>query len=55
MSLDSYCKAAVANVEEVLKKKSLRLYSKCPTPLANDYRPEVDTTPELEADALHYY
>ena len=45
MSLDSYCKATVANVEEALKKKNLRLPFKRPTPLANGYRPDVDTTP----------
>ena len=38
--LDNYCKVAVANVEESLKKKSLTLPLKCPTPLANGYRPE---------------
>ena len=52
---DDYCKTAVENVEEASKKKSLRLPSKCPTPLANGYRPEVDTTPELKADGLQYY
>ena len=55
MSSDSYCKAAVANVEEALKKEGLRLPSKCTTPLANGYRPEVDTTSELKPDGLQYY
>ena len=55
MSSDSYCKAAVANVEEALKKKCLRLPSKCITPLTNGYRPEMYVTPELKADGLQYY
>ena len=36
MSSDSYCKAAVPKVEEALKKKGLRLPSKCVTPLTNE-------------------
>jgi len=55
MSSDQYCAAAVANVTESLNKKGLRLPSKCVTPLANGYRPEVDVTPELKADGLQYY
>ena len=55
MSSDQYCAAADANVTESLNKKGLRLPSKCVTPLANGYRPEVDVTPELKADGLQYY
>ena len=55
MSSDIYCKSAAASVEETLKKKSLRLPSKCPTPLANYYRLEIDTTPEIKSDGLQYY
>ena len=55
MSSDQYCAADVANVTESLNKKGLRLPSKCVTPLANGYRPEVDTIPELKADDLQYY
>lgn len=33
MSSDTYCAAAVKNVEECLKKKGLRLSTKCVTPL----------------------
>ena len=38
-----------------LTKKGLRLPSKCPTPLSNGYRPEVDVTAELKADGVQYY
>ena len=55
MSSDKYCATAVANVTEVLNKKGARLPSKCLTPLANGYRPELDTSPELKADGLQYY
>ena len=39
MSSEKYCTAAVSNVEEVLKKKGLRLPSKCTSPLSSGYRP----------------
>jgi hypothetical protein len=55
MSSDKYCEAAVANVEEALKAKGLRLPSKCLTPLANKYRPELDVTSELKADGVQWY
>ena len=52
---DQYCAVAVVNVTEALNKKSLRLPSKFVTLLANDYRTEVDVTPALKVDELHYY
>ena len=55
MSSDTYCQSAVQNVEVVLAKKGLRLPSKCLTPMANGYRPEMDVTCELKADGLQYY
>ena len=55
ISSDKYCATAVANVTEVLSKKGMRLPSKCLTPLANGYRPELDVTPELKADGVQYY
>ena len=55
MSSDTYCQAAVKNVEDVLSKDNLRLPSKCVCPLTNGYRPEMDVTQELKADGIQYY
>ena len=55
MSLDKYCNAMIQNVEDTLKKKGLRLPSKCYTPLQNGYKPELDYTAELKADGLQWY
>ena len=55
MSAADYCKAAVENVEVRLAKTGEALPRKCNTPLASSYVPELDTTPELKADGLHYY
>jgi len=55
MSSDTYCQAAVKNVEDVLAKDNLRLPTKCVCPLTNGYRPETDVTQELKADGVQYY
>ena len=55
MSAKKYVTAAVKNVEEALAKKGLRLPSKCYTPLTTDYKPELETSPELKADGVQYY
>ena len=55
MSSDKYCAALVKNVEQTLKKKGLRLPSKCPGPLAHGYKPELDCSGELKADGLQWY
>ena len=55
MSSDEYCQAAVKNVEDVLAKDNLRLPSKCYTPIANGYRPELDVSCELKSDGVQYY
>ena len=49
-SSDKYCQAAVKNVEDILLKQQQRLPSKCPSPIQNTYRPEIDVSPELKAD-----
>ena len=46
MSSDTYCQAAVKNVENKLLKDGLRLPPKCYTPISNEYRPEIDVTQE---------
>ena len=47
MSSEKYVKAEIQNIEETLQKTGQRLPSKCKTPLAYRYRPELDITPEL--------
>ena len=55
MSSEKYVKSAIQNIEETLQKTGQRFPSKCKTPLAYGYRPEVDVTPELKADGLQRY
>ena len=55
MSAEKYVAESVKTVEESLSKKGLRLPSKCYTPLSTDYRPELETTPELKADGVQHY
>ena len=55
MSSEKYVKSAIQNIEETLHKMGQRLPSKCKTPLAYGYHPELDVTPELKADGLQQY
>ena len=55
MSSDPYCAAAVKNVETNLAKNGQSLPSKCFNPMISNYRPELDTSKELNADGLQYY
>ena len=55
LSSDKYCTAMVKNVEEVLKKKGIRLPSKCVAPIQHGYKPEMDCTAELKADGIQWY
>ena len=55
MSAEKYVMASVKNVEEGLAKRGLRLPSKCYTPLPSDYRPELETSPELKSDGIQTY
>ena len=55
MSAETYVLASVKNVEEVLVKRGLRLPTKCYTPLASDYRPELESSPELNSDGIQVY
>ena len=52
MSSEKYVKSIIQNIEETLQKMGQRLPSKCKTPLAYGYCPELDVTPELKADGL---
>ena len=55
MSSHDYVKAAVANVEAALDASGQRLPSWCSTPIQSSYRPELETTPELNLKVMRYY
>ena len=55
MSSEKYVKSTIQNIEETLQKTGQWLQSKCKTPLAYRYHPELDVTPELKADGLQRY
>ena len=55
MSSVDYINAAVKNIKEAIVKKSLKLPIKVTTPMTTDYAPELDTTPEFDADDVQYY
>ena len=50
-----YVHAAVDNVEKQLREKNESLLKKATAPFRGDYRPEVDTTPELNSIDASYY
>ena len=54
-SSSQYVQAAVKNIEEHLGKKNEKLRAKALTPICTSYRPEIDTTPELNAVDSAYY
>ena len=55
MSSEQYVKAAIAAVEASLGESGQRLPTKCLTPMQSNYRPELDTTPELKLEGIRYY
>lgn len=50
-----YVKAAVQNVEETIKKKRWRMPGKASTPMVNSYVPELDASPELDAEDVQFF
>jgi hypothetical protein len=50
-----YIIAAVKNVELGIKDTRWKLNSKARTPMSSSFVPELDGTPELEADELRYF
>lgn len=50
-----YVKAAVQNVETSLKTKRWRLPGRATTPMINSFVPELDASPELEADNIQFF
>ncbi len=55
MSSDKYLGNAIANIETKLAKINKKLSTKAGTPLACNYRPELDVSPLLAADLSNYY
>ena len=55
MSSDSYVRRSIADVEQELAQIDQRLPTKVTTPLSSGYRPELDTSPELDAKRANYY
>ena len=55
ISSDDYVKAALINVNEQLKGTKWTLPKKANTPMVNGYHPELDDSPELEADDITRY
>ena len=50
-----YVNAAVKTIEAGLKGKAYKLVSKPKTPMTSNYHPEMDGTPELDAEDRRYY
>ena len=55
MSSDKYCAAMVKNIKDTLKRKDLRLPTKCDLLIRHGYKPEMDCTGELKAGGLQWY
>ena len=55
MSSGKYCAAMIKNIEDSLKKKGLRLPTKCALPIRHGYKPDMDCTGELKVDGLQCY
>ena len=54
-SSSQYVQGAVNNVEAYLKRKNQSLPRKCSTPLATNYRPEIDISEELNSAEAPYF
>ena len=55
MSGDHYVKNIVANLEEKLMNHVRQINTKQYSPFTTGYRPEMDTSPELDANQLNYF
>ena len=54
-STSQYVQEAVAKVEAHIKKQNMKLCSKDPLPLVNNYRPEIDQSRELDDEGVTYF
>ena len=55
MSSDKYVKYAITNIKFKLAQNDQCLLMKVHTPLSRDYRPELDSSPELNVQHANYY
>jgi hypothetical protein len=55
LSSEKYVRAAVSNVDKKLVGLGLRLQPKCLMPMTSGYRPELDSTAELNDEDCRYY
>ena len=55
MSADTYVERAIADVKRTLQEVGQRLKTKVATPLAANYRPELDASGELDGRRANYY
>ena len=55
MSSNDYIDAAIANLEQLLGKTNRTLPKKCKSPMSTQYIPELDNTPELNANDVQLY
>ena len=55
MSSDKYVKCAMTNVELETAQNDQCLRTKVHTPLSSGYHPELDSSPELNAQYANYY
>ena len=55
LSSQNYTKKEIEEVEREIKEADLRLHTKATTPLSSGYRPEMDSSRELDSDRQNYY
>ena len=55
MSITEYVKASIKNVEEQLQREGKKLPTKAPTPMASNYYPEMDSSPELDSPEIRTF
>ena len=54
-SSSAYVKEAVRNTEEWLDARDMRLPTRADTPMPSTYRPELDTSPQLNDEMANWY
>mmetsp|Transcript_35877 Transcript_35877/g.50821 ORF Transcript_35877/g.50821 Transcript_35877/m.50821 type:complete len:212 (+) Transcript_35877:223-858(+) len=55
MTSTDYVKTAVTTIEERLHKRGLKMVSKAITPMSSNFVPELDSSPELDADDITFF
>ena len=55
MSSKDYIKHAIENLEKVLEKRNMRLPTRATTPMQDAYKPELDSSAELNEDDITWF